>query len=194
MKLLLIICLSLCLIHCANKSVEKIELDATSKKLGRAKLPQDPGFLKYGKAVRKKLSIVPNKTERSFAQNYVDYMLSGDPKQGQKLIKILKEGTTKNRKSFSSDWISIFGGGEKLLEKKINLGVMTSTRLMKLISFGDPTSIEFLLVYSAAVELNEMDAMRIRNYEGVIKTSYKEIRKASILKNEAFFLDYPPAI
>ena len=194
MRFLVILALSFSVIHCAKQPVEKPKVDAASKKLGRAKLPQDPNFIKYAKAVQKKLAMAPNKTEREFAQGYVDYMISGDPRTGQKLIKILKTGVTQNKKTFSSDWISIFGGGEKLVEKKINLGVMTSTRLMKLISFGDPTSIEFLLIYSAAVEINEADAARIQSYEGIVKTSYKEILKASILKNETFLLDYPPAI
>ena len=134
---------------------------------------------------------MPRKVEREFTQGYVDYMLTGDPRQGQKLIKLLKENVMKNNKKFDSEWISIFGGGEKLKAKKINLGVMSSTRLMKLISFGDPTSIEFLVIYSASVELNEEDSARIRSYSNIVKSSYKEILKASILKNQAFLLDYP---
>ena len=169
----------------------KPKIDATSKKLGRAKFPKDKGFEEYGKSVKTRLRILPRKVEREFTQGYVDYMLTGDPRQGQKLIKLLKENVMKNNKKFDSEWISIFGGGEKLKAKKINLGVMSSTRLMKLISFGDPTSIEFLVIYSASVELNEEDSARIRSYSNIVKSSYKEILKASILKNQAFLLDYP---
>ena len=194
----LVLFASLLLFSCTPAKKEEAKqqpkIDAKSKKLGRATFPKDKGFAEFAKGVKTRLRILPRKVEREFTTGYVDYMVSGDPRQGQKLIKLLKDNVIKDQKKFDSEWMSIFGGGEKLKAKKINLGVMSSTRLMKLLSFGDPTSIEFLLIYSAAVELNEEDAKRIQSYRSIVKSSYGEILKATILKNEAFLLDYPQAI
>ncbi len=197
MKLLLTFLLFFSLASC-SQAPKQHSLDSKAKtpsqKLKRAQLPQAPGFIEYAKATKERLRMSPNKFERSFSQSYVDYMISGDPQLGQKLIKALKEEVLKRKTTLSSDWISIFGGGKQLKKNRINLGVLSSTRLMKLISLGDTNSIEFLVIYSAAVELNSEDSIRIQNYRNIIKTSYKEILKASILKNEAFLLDYPQGI
>ena len=196
MKLFLVFALSLALAACSSPGNEVVQpqIDSTSKKLGRAKFPKDKNLEQYANGLKTRLRILPNKVQREFTQDYVDYMISGDPMQGQKLIRLLKDNVIKNEKVFDSEWMSILGGGEKLKEKKINLGVLSSTRLMKLLSFGDPTSIEFLLIYSAAVELNEEDSVRIQSYSNIVKGSYKEILKAAILKNETFLLDYPQQI
>ena len=188
--------LLLILIGCtySSKKTSSYDFNSIPEKLLPAGKKIPPEELEKAQHIKKRLKQIPLNAERKFNMVFVNYLLTGHPPTGQKLILKLKNLVQSKDQKISSPWVDIFETKTKFKRLNSGLGEFTHNGLLQLLQFGDPTAIEFLMIYSASVQMNTLDYRYLKGYSRFIKKNYRSILKESILKNEVFLLDYPQEI
>jgi len=154
-------------------------------------------FPLFLKEVPPKFEVIPDKGERRILQDYIKYLDNNDPKIATKITSSLKKKALSRSKPLSANWISFFEGNSQFcLFSNPNICTYSiesasKERLMPLISDGDKTAIELVLVYSAAVSLDGAEAESIGEYQSIIKKKHAALIEEVEVKNKDFFRKMP---
>lgn len=139
----------------------------------------------FKKCYEEKSNKIPQAEQRDFLDSYLKFLESKSTKDGNAAIKKLILLTQKTEKKIPSTWISLFEGSIELCcpgESSScveSFGSMSLTHLYPLVKEGNQTAANLVLAYSAVVVPDGADASGLKDYQALIKSKKKIIKKFS---------------
>lgn len=153
---------------------------------------QESELRSYKNWVKEIKKISPS--EKKLILDYLIYLENPKKKNTTALFKKLKSSIQKNHSPVDYEYFHLFTNQPLLIHKTQSLANLSYKHLVPLVEKGDPSALEFILIYTASSKIPPAEIELVTPLLKNIELQHNKTLSTVLEKNKDFFRLYPPLL